>query len=63
MDRRPFLCHPERSRGICSVRGPFVETRNLDLPQNCHLDRSGEICGFSSPPRYSEAGFIETVCL
>ncbi len=23
--RRPPLCHPERSRGICSVRGPFLE--------------------------------------
>ena len=23
--RRPLLCHPERSRGICSFRGPLLD--------------------------------------
>jgi hypothetical protein len=38
--RHPFLCHPERSRGICSFSRAFVETRNVIPPQICHLDRS-----------------------
>jgi hypothetical protein len=45
--RYPILCHPERSRpvparrgGICSFRGPLLETRNLVPTKICHLDRS-----------------------
>jgi hypothetical protein len=36
-------------------RGPFLETRNLVLSQNCHLDRSGETCGFFLPMTKAEA--------
>jgi hypothetical protein len=31
-------------------RGPFMETQNSILKQNCHLDRSGETCGFFFRP-------------
>src|SRR5271170_6593498 len=37
--RRPFLCHPERSRGICSSADPSWKHRLVIHKQNCHLDR------------------------
>jgi hypothetical protein len=63
MGRSPFRCSASRAarpknedfspasrtmRRDLQFRGPFLETRNLVLSQNCHLDRSGETCGFSS---------------
>jgi hypothetical protein len=38
--RGPHLCHPEAKPRDLQFRGPFLETRNLVPPQNCHLDRS-----------------------
>ena len=38
----PLLCHPERSRGICSLTPPATKaegTSTLHLKQNCHPDR------------------------
>jgi hypothetical protein len=46
--------------------GAFVKTRNSTPKKNCHLDRSvaeWRDLRFSLFPYYSEAGFMETVCL
>jgi hypothetical protein len=37
---RPPLCHPERSRGICSAPGSLTKVFPLVLPQNRHAERS-----------------------
>jgi hypothetical protein len=43
LNRNPLLCHPERSRGICSS-ADFSWKRVSSPPQTCHLDRTRISC-------------------
>jgi hypothetical protein len=48
-NRCPFLCHPERSRGICGSADHYWKRgirRSNRIVISTGAKRSGEICGF-----------------